>query len=254
MLLYWLLLPFLVFALSSSKLMMYLLPLYPGMALVLACLLANAPRLDRMRLARIFLLFYSGLGLLLLFGPMMAQGLGIEIAVTGPMIFSALLILLAPFVAARLRSPLDLRLGLTALFSTLAIAIYSSYFLGANELLLGGTRPLAQFIQAQGLQDVPVLVYGKLLPSLAFNLDRDIIIISDDREGKGVERELQFQVDDRWEQYWIYPEQPEAMRRWEGLVRSPSVLITQGNVPASRRELLSSYPQSTAMGRWTIYY
>ena len=91
-----------------------------------------------------------------------------------------------------------------SLACVLAITLYGGYFIGANELLLGGTRPLAKFIQAQGLQDEPVMVYGKLLPSLAFNLDRDIITISDDRAGYAIARETEFQADsptDRWKQF-----------------------------------------------------
>jgi len=85
-----------------------------------------------------------------------------------------------------------------ALSSVLAIALYGGYFLDASEMLVGRTRLIAQFIQAQELQDQPVMVYGKLLPSLSFNLDRDIITISDESEGRGVARETEFQTDDQW--------------------------------------------------------
>ena len=162
----------------------------------------------------------------------------------------------------RFLPPSNVRLGLMAWFSVLAIAIYGGYFIGANELLIGGTRPLAQFIQAQGLQDEPVLVYGKLLPSLAFNLDRDIITISDDSEGYGVERETQFQASsqtgDRWQQFWIYPDQPDSKRYLERLVQAPSVLVVRGatpdSLPGSREWILKNYPQRETIGRWTLFY
>ena len=260
--LYWIALPLVIFALSSSKLMMYLLPLYPGIALVLACLLSTVVRSDLKRLTQVFLAFYGVIGAIALLGPFIAQRSGVKIETTLPMILSALLLLLVPVLACRFLQPSNLRLGLIALFSMLAIAIYSSYFIGANELLIGGTRPLARFIQAQGLQDEPVMVYGKLLPSLAFNLDRDIVTISDDAEGYGVERETQFQADgqagDRWQRFWIYPDQPDSKRYLESLVQSPSVLVVRGatpdSLPGSRKWMLKDYPQHETIGRWTLFY
>ncbi len=260
--LYWIALPFVIFALSSSKLMLYLLPLYPGIALVFACLLANIVRSDLKRLTQVFFVFYGVIGAIALLGPLIAQRSGVDIETTLPMVLSALLLLLAPVLVCRFLQLSSLRLGIMALFSVLAIAIYSGYFIGANELLIGGTRPLARFIQAQGLQDEPVMVYGKLLPSLAFNLDRDIITISDDGEGYGVERETQFQADgergDRWKQFWIYPDQPDSKRYLEKLVQVPSVLVVRGatpdNIPGSRAWMLQAYPQRETIGRWILFY
>ena len=140
-----------------------------------------------------------------------------------------------------------------ALSSVLAIALYGGYFLDASEMLVGRTRLIAQFIQAQELQDQPVMVYGKLLPSLSFNLDRDIITISDESEGRGVARETEFQTNDQWKQYWIYPGQPDSMRYRERLVASPSVLVMRGSMPESRSQLLQRYSQTETIGPWTIY-
>ncbi|MGC1306665.1 MAG: hypothetical protein WA885_05505 [Phormidesmis sp.] len=64
-----------------------------------------------------------------------------------PMILSAVLVLIMPIWACSQFSQPGLRPGVMALASVLAIALYGGYFLGANELLLGGTRPVAQFIQ-----------------------------------------------------------------------------------------------------------
>ena len=87
--LYWLGLPFIIFALSSSKLMMYLLPIYPGIALISACILSSFVPKDLRRLSQIFFYFYSGLGVLMLFGPLVAQLMGVAIEISFPMILSA---------------------------------------------------------------------------------------------------------------------------------------------------------------------
>ena len=252
--LYWLGLPFIIFALSSSKLMMYLLPMYPGIALISACMLSELMPTDLKRLGQLFFGFYCGLGILMLFGPWIAQSVGAAVEVSWPMILSAVLLLVVPILVYQKFQQPQIKLGVMALSSVLAIALYGGYFLGANEMLVGGTRPIALFIQSQGLQEQPVMVYGKLLPSLAFNLDRNIITISDEPEARGVARETQFQTDDSWKQYWIYPDQPDSMRYWERLVASPSVLVMRGTWPENRSQLLQRYSQTQTIGPWTVFY
>lgn len=250
---YWLLLPFIIFALSSSKLMLYLLPIYPGIAIALATLLPTIPTPDLKAFTKLFIGFYELLGCLLLFGVLIAQNLGADIVVTWPMISIALLVLLVPPIVYFLVQQPRLRLCAIAFFSMLTLTLYSSYFFQANELLLGGTRPLAQFVISQGLRDQPVVVYNKLLPSLAFNLDRDIITINDDENG-GIARETQFQTGDQWRKYWVYSSRPESRAYLEEIARSPSTLIARGDIPESWNDLVESYPQSAKIGRWKIFY
>ena len=137
-----------------------------------------------------------------------------------------------------------------ALFSLLTFTIYGGYLIGANELAFGGTRPLAKFIQSQGLEDEPILVYNRLLPSLAFNLDRDIIILNNG----GVERETQFQINDEWKQYWLDLGEPASVEQLRNLVQSPSVLVTKNKLPDEWSWIAQNYSQSESLGKWTIYY
>ena len=86
------------------------------------------------------------------------------------MVAIALFLLLIPPIVCLLIHLPTLRVSVMAFLCIMTLTLYSSYFSQANELLLGSTQPLAQFIKAQGLQDQPVMVYNKLLPSLAFKL------------------------------------------------------------------------------------
>ena len=250
---YWLLLPLVIFSLSSSKLMLYLIPIYPGIALVLACSLVNLAPSTLKGLTRLFFGFYELIGGLALFGVIIAQQLGADIVVTWPVIAIALfLLLIPPIVCLLIHSP-PLRISVMAFLCMMTLTLYGSYFLQANELLIGGTRPLAQFIKAQGLQDQPVLVYNHLLPSLAFNLDRDTITINDE-DASMISRETQFQANDDWRKYWVYSHRPEARAYLEALAASPSTLVTREDVPDRWNWLLNNYPQSKKIGRWTIFY
>ena len=248
--LYWVLLPFIVFSLTSSKLMMYLLPIYPGLAMVLASLIIQMNNSDLKWFTRVFIGFYWLLGAIALFAPFSIDVSGTDLAITWQMIISALLMFAVPVLAYWLTKNPKLRISAIALFSMLAFIIYGGYLIGANELSFGGTRPLAKFIQSQGLEDKPILVYNRLLPSFAFNLDRDIITLNNG----GIERETQFQIDDDWKQYWLDLREPASVESLRNLVKSSSVLVARKKLPEEWNWIAQSYSQSESLGKWTIYY
>ncbi|WP_319420738.1 ArnT family glycosyltransferase [Pleurocapsa sp. FMAR1] len=248
---YWLLLPFIIFSLTSSKLMMYLLPIYPGLAMILAGLITEMNNSDLKWFTKMFIGFYWLLGAIALFAPFFISVSGADLTITWQMIISALFIFALPILIYRLvKHDSRLRLSAIALFSMLTFIVYGGYLIGANELSFGGTRPIAKFIQAQELEDEPVLVYNKLLPSLAFNLDRDIITLNDG----GVERETQFQTNDQWKRFWIDIREPTSVEPLRNLVQSPSVLVTKNKLPDQWSWITQSYNKSKSLGKWTIYY
>jgi 4-amino-4-deoxy-L-arabinose transferase len=245
--LYWLLLPFIVFSITSSKLMMYLLPIYPGLAMILAALITRMNNSSLKWFTRIFFGFSWLLGAIALCVPFIA---GTDLVMTWQMVISALLIFAVPVVTYRLVNQPGLRLSAIALFSILTFIIYSGYFIGANELSFGGTRPLTQFIQSHGLEDRPIIIYNKLLPSLAFNLDRDIITLNNGN----VERETQFQTNDKWKRYWLDLSEPASVKSLRNLVQFPSVLVTKEKLPDEWHWLAQNYSRSESLEKWTIYY
>ena len=246
-----LLLPFIVYSLTSSKLMMYLLPICPGLAIVVASLISEMNNSELKYLIRVFIGFYWLIGAIALVVPFFVSVSGTDLIITWQMMVSALLIFAVPVLTYRLiKRNSRLRLGAIALFSMLTFTIYGSYLIGANELAFGGTRPIAKFIQSQGKINEPILVYNRLLPSLAYNLDRDIITLNDG----GVKRETQFQTNDDWKQYWLNLDEPTSRENLSNLVQSPSVLVVKKKLPDKWRWLEQNYSQAHALGKWTIYY
>lgn len=249
--LYWLLLPFIVFSLTSSKLMMYLLPIYPGLAMLVAGVIIEMKNNHLQQLTTILIGFYWLLGAIALFAPFFVSVSGAKLIVTWQMIVAALFVFVVPVLTYQLvQKDLRLKSSAIALFSVLMFFIYGGYLIGANELSFGGTRPLAKFIQTKGLEDKPILVYNRLLPSLAFNLDRDLITLNNG----GVERETQFQTNDKWKQFWLDLREPTAVQQLTNLIQTPSVLVVQETLPDEWDWLQSNYSQTESLGKWTIYY
>ncbi|RAK69396.1 ArnT family glycosyltransferase [Hymenobacter edaphi] len=251
-LLWWVLVPLLFFSLSKSKLLLYVLPIFPGVALLTVELLGR--RTDAVLLRwyvgfmALFGLVLGGLCLL----PLLGVGYGLSVApwvALWPAAGVLVLLFTHMFwdevrVAPRL-------LVLTVVFS-LGLLAAAKPILGQIEARANGSRPVAQRLKELNLQDRPVLVYNELLPSLAFAQRRLPVSLYDGNQA--LQRETQFEADGRWHQHLINLQDAADTTVLGPLLRRRPVLLSKGELPAGRRHLLRGLNRHEHLGRWWIYY
>ncbi|TLM97084.1 hypothetical protein FDY95_03575 [Hymenobacter jeollabukensis] len=251
-LLWWVLVPLLFFSLSKSKLLLYVLPIFPGVALLTVELLGR--RTDAVLLRwyvgfmALFGLVLGGLCLL----PLLGVGYGLVVApwvALWPAAGVLLLLFTHMFwdevrVAPRL-------LVLTVLFS-LGLLAAAKPILGQIEARANGSRPVARRLKELNLQDRPVLVYNELLPSLAFAQRRLPVSLYDGNQA--LQRETQFEADGRWHQNLINLQDPADTTVLGPLLRRQPVLLVKGELPEGRACLAQRLPKHEHVGPWTIFY
>jgi 4-amino-4-deoxy-L-arabinose transferase len=245
---FWIVAPIAFFSLASSKLTFYILPVSAGLAIVTAHLLGELSPPALARLTMPILGFYGIVGTILLAVPLVVADIHPSIATVA--ISGTMLIFLAAMACWRTKMELGMKMALTSALFMMMLVAYSSYFLGRNELLVSGTRPIANFIQRENLAELPIVVYNEFLPSLAFNLYKDIITINNGN----IERELQFQQNNDWKQFLIQVDDPVAVTDLKRLVEKPSVLVVQGELPEQWDWLQARYPFSQTFDRWRVFY
>jgi 4-amino-4-deoxy-L-arabinose transferase len=247
LLLLWVLVPLVFFSLSSSKLIPYVLPLFAGMALLTGWVLTILPDKALLKAQTGAFIYYTLLTLSLLAIPW----LPLELALPLPVLLLPVLMLASFFLISRLQ---DRQLGLlaTAVLFTLLLIPYSTHLLGANPERFGSMRALVRELHEEKLQQRTILVYDRLLPSLAFSLRRDIVSIQDQHQS--LQRELQFEKDEEWREHLLRLSHPEDLGRMRTLLSEPSVLVVKEELPAHRQWLRSNYRYSRRIGEWLIYY
>lgn len=251
-LLWWVLVPLLFFSLSKSKLLLYVLPVFPGVALLTVELLGR--RTDAVLLrwyvgfTALFGLLLGGLCLLPLYGP--GFGLNPRPAVALWPAGGILLLLFTHMFWEEVRVAPRL-LVLTVLY-TVGLLAAAKPLLGQIEAQANGSRPVAERLQALGLQKQPVLVYNELLPSLAFAQQRLPVSLYDGNQA--LQRETQFEQDGRWHQHLINLQDPADTTVLGPLLRSRPVLLVKGELPEGRQWLTQRLPQHEHVGPWTIFY
>ncbi|TGE29269.1 ArnT family glycosyltransferase [Hymenobacter metallicola] len=253
-LIFWVLVPLVFFSLAKSKLLLYLLPIFPGLALLTVYYLG---RLTDAVLYRWYVVMTGVLGLLmagLCLLPALSGALGITVEVhpltsLWPAVGIVALVLQQALwnqvrVAPRL-------LVLTVIF-TLTLLLTAKPILHQNQLAASSTRPIAEWLRINHLDQRLVLVYDEMLPSLSFELNRTLITLQHDNDD--IKRETQFEADARWQQLLVDMNDPAQQQYLKSLLAQHPVLIVKGELEDFWGWMLPYFPQQQRLGPWTIYY
>jgi 4-amino-4-deoxy-L-arabinose transferase-like glycosyltransferase len=254
-LLFWVLLPLLFFSLSSSKLLLYVLPVFPGVALLVVYYLSCCPEARQRLWYRRFVVFFSVLLLAMLLLPVVIAVWDVPLSASPLVALGAGAGLLALALQHLFWRPAQYssRLLLTSLLFTISVLLTAKTVLSQNESLLNGVRPLAARLKRPDLAGRPVLVYNRLLPSLAFELAELPVSLYDGEHT--LRRETQFEVGTAWQHWLINMWQPTAPpRAFTALVASSPVVVVRGALDRKHQWLRIGLSQQEQLGPWYIYY
>ena len=254
-LVFWVLVPLLFFSLSASKLLLYVLPLFPGVALLVVYYLSRCSEALLYRWYRGVVLFFGGLLVLLALAPVVVAAMGLSL-VAGPVVAGwaaggvAVLVLLHMLWQPARVAP---RLLVAPVVFTLCLLPMAKTVLHHNELRCNGTRPLAMRLQRSDLAGRRVLVYNELLPSLAFALGQVPVSLYDGNPS--LRRETQFEPDRAWQRLLVNLSDTAGPRRLPAsLLSQRLVLVVKGELTPERQQLRDGLPKTEKIGPWQIYY
>jgi len=240
-------LPLTFFSISSSKLILYVLPAFPGIAILTAYFLFE---IDAKSKKENYLLAYFTLLCLSFY---VIDRFDKSINIPFELLIPPLLTVSILFALRAVKSLSNIdRIMLSTFVFTLFLLGYGARFMKSNELKINSTSPLAAWIQEQHLEDKNILVYNRLLPSLSFNLNRDIISLHDG--DRYLKREVNFEKDDQWKNgLYDLTVATEADRLLPVLQDAP-IMLVKGEVQPSSQWLLKYFPHHHKKGDWLIYY
>ncbi len=214
-LIYWLLLPLLVFSAASSKLPLYILPLFPALSLYIAFVMKEY-RHTRIVLWSMFLTNLT-IYVALSFGHvLLTKQFNVYIAAGGVvcLIFTVIIYLIPYFhEKAVLQS---------VIFAGGLLFISTVYFRTSDTSAID-TQHLAETIQNDQLQGRKIFVFDEILPSLAFHLKE--VPVSVYNGNKNLKRETEFEMDDRWKSYFIDLTVPSGQKNLTNELQKSAVVV-----------------------------
>jgi 4-amino-4-deoxy-L-arabinose transferase len=246
----------LVFSLSASKLVLYVLPLYLFIAMLSSRHLVNMTKRNRKIIEKISfgyacLIFAALIVTCFLPIPYEVPGLTtIPLAVAG-LLFSVI-IYVKPFFSTVIKAPL-----LNAwVMAVLLIAL--PFIMNRNDIKINSIKPLASFIDAHSRNPAKatVAVYDYLLPSLSFYTNNKIITI--DNGNAHAKRETQFEnTNELTASGYFRIAEAGSIRRLSVMLAAPEsffIARKQNDLPDSLHCLAQALHHKTILDKWVIYY
>ncbi|NEM99054.1 ArnT family glycosyltransferase [Pontibacter burrus] len=244
----WLVIPLLFFSLSSSKLILYILPLFAGLALPVAWLLHHLSEPQKVKAATISVGYYVLIVICLLIASYLLQIISVP---TIANIYLACILVCFFFLWKKVGGMLHKLLAVAFIF-TLFIIPFSTYVFENNPDEFNSTKHLAEVLKSEGLIDHELIVYDKLLPSLAFELKRNFITLHD--HSRSVKRETQFEQDMLWRQTYLELSNAADSTALTKLLSQKTILITKGEMPDNKRWMIKDFTKTMKVGKWYLYY
>ena len=254
-LIFWIVVPLIFFSISKSKLLLYVLPIFPGVALLTVYYLGRLTD-------GVLLKWY--VGIVGFYGFLLAVLCLLPVALTvfpeiplqmspATIIWPAagvivLVLLLTLWEQVRIAPRI---LAATVVF-TVVLLLTAKPLMRQNELAFNGSRPLAELLRKRHLDNRTVLVYNELLPSLAFELGKLPVSIHDGNNN--LQRETQFEADESWRRNLIYIQDPNQEPYLGSLLLRHPVLLVKGELKQERQWMLRYFQQHETLGKWIIYW
>jgi len=244
---------FILFSLFSSKLILYILPLFPFLAIAGAILLEKITQVQLKWFTRTYYLLYVILIVALLaipFVPIIQLSLFLNIGLL--LLVLGILIFYWKFSKQSLTSNL-LQLGIGF---TCVLMLFHTAFASNNPATINSIKEIAEFIQKEkGTNLNSVMIYDNLLPSASFYLNTEVITISN--TNYNTFRETQFEDD------LDYMKTLFDINTTEGLQSLKTSIIQKDQVYLERKKnplpdslsyLLSHFTHKVEKDKWILYY
>jgi 4-amino-4-deoxy-L-arabinose transferase-like glycosyltransferase len=239
----WVIIPFIIFSISSSKLVLYILPVCAGFAIITAHLFFKT--------TRNYSIFFFGCYFVLLVGFLLIPQFdsSIHLPILSKIITGQAILLL--LVLITLMKHIRSFIWYSSVLFSATLLVFSAAVIHENQIKFNSLQPMTDFIKKEKLQNRNLIVYNRLLPSLSFELSKPIVSLYDNNK---IQRETQFQKNAEWKQYLINLDEPNDRSRINTVLKQPSVLICKGEIAKEKAWLVSHFSHQKTFSNWTIYY
>jgi 4-amino-4-deoxy-L-arabinose transferase len=242
-----------IFSAFSSKLVLYILPIYSFISLLAGYILFHST----VKWINTYVNIYIGLFALLILG-LIVGGLGGWIFLDGKYVI--LLILFTAGIGIYfIKYPginQNFRLIYLGMSFSICLLFTDVLFSSGNPYMINSAKELMGFVKQKSGKDFNrLIVYDYLLPSASFYLDDEIVTV--ENVNFNAQREIRFEKAAFYKKNFLDLRQKDDLRRFKDLLREKgNILIERKGHPMndSLGYILKKFSQCEEMDKWIIYY
>jgi 4-amino-4-deoxy-L-arabinose transferase len=244
---------FIILSISTSKLVLYILPLYFIFAIFSAKYISKSSekiiQLNATIYSIIILLFTLPLVIL----SFIDVGLNVNFsyALTIFIVFNGLAFL----ISKKILNTNYLKPAYLGVVFIVSIIMSANHLFRDNELQINSAKPIVEFIQKNSNNNSQIIVYNDLLPSLPFYLNEEIITIG---HGKQItQREIQFETNTKWKKNYInYFDKNERLKILDLKTEQPTFFIKRkvDTLPDMLQIFANKFKNKVEFRKFEMYY
>ncbi len=242
----------LLFSLFSSKLILYILPIYPLIAIAGGYIWRIISDTYIKLFIRIYQVLFIAIFIVVSWAVFRSY---IQINIFYFTMLGIGILLSNLFIAFYKRYTIKQRLiQLSTLFSCI-ILLTHTLVASENPSLINSTDGIAKHITDKQLNHRQILVYNTLLPSLAFTLNKAFITVNDNYYLSN--RNTVFQPNDNYRKYYLTLNNKSDLNRFQNLLQHDKItLVIDKKRPLqdSLQYLLKNFEHTKNFGKWILYY
>lgn len=247
-LLIWVFVPLIFFSISRSKLVLYILPVYPGIALAAAAVWLGLKADTQRKWDKVLFYFHLLILIGLAISPLIDPKIILNYKFYFILVVTASVLISVRVIPMKVRD----RTVFNAYIFIMGITAASTYFFTNNAGLANDQKNIATFIQEELPQKENILVYDKRLPSMSFLTDKNIISLYDGSED--LKREIQFEKNEAWRNNLInLKEEPDWLM--ENLPPSSVLMVKKSRLTKGTAVLpKESFKNQMEIDGWVLFY
>lgn len=242
-----------IFSAFSSKLILYILPIYPFLALLGGYLIY---KISEVKLRGFIKIYVVLLGLLLigLIGSNFIPNISMELLYTIPLILLIIGILIYFTKYSKFKS--QQKLLYIGVSFTLCLILTHTVFSTNNPYAINSVKDLIGFVKEKKGKDFGrLIIYDNLLPSASFYLNEKVVTVHN--ESFSTKRELQFEEGTDYQKEFIDLTLEEGSQHFKILMKqNDNVFIERARhpMPDSLRYLLKNFTNEKKIDKWIVHY
>ncbi|MDP3352562.1 MAG: glycosyltransferase family 39 protein [Flavobacteriaceae bacterium] len=245
---------FVILSMSTSKLILYVLPIFSILSIIMAKHFYTIPE----KWIRAFIRIYYVLFILIFLASTIIKFLPLNLNTNLYITFGLIMIIGILLIIISKNKKISNHIKLlyiSALFVFTLIA-ESNLFFSYNEQTLNSVKPIAEYIKTQThTRNKTIIVYDRLLPSLSFYLNQPIITVNNGNYN--TQRETNFETSEHWKKYLInYKIKSERDLLLSISKNKNTFLIIKNNIiePDTIKIIEKYFNDSKIFGKYKVYY
>lgn len=244
--------PMIFLSISSSKRILYILPLYVFLALLASYMFDFINEKQRKVVSISVFSFYAIILVAIMVIPYTNTNFFVPNSV---IIISASTLLILSYLLLSKKFNSEQKPMLTSFIMSIFLIFISSHLMAVNQLKINSTKPIVDFLKSEKLDNKEVIIYNSRRPSIAFELNKSIVSIYNN--SNDLNRETQFEQDQNWRKFLLNINNDDDKKEILNIVKNqPTVLISykESSNDLNIKSLTKYYTNKKKLGKYIIYY